>query len=83
MDLDMVRIRLYVETAKEDPGLFHGKNRTRVCDNIWTQTIYSWSTRGEDTENHNKIWKQLYTHDVAGAAAPWYALDINKFVVLT
>jgi hypothetical protein len=80
MDLDLVRIRLYIEKPNEKAGLFYGKKRVRISDDIWMETIFSWE---KATENHNQAWKQVYKHDQANSSKDWYALDINKFAVLT
>lgn len=80
MDLDLVRIRLYIEKTLERPGLFYGKNRVRVCDDIWVDTVYSWR---KHAENHTSTWKQVYKNDKASSADGFYALDINKFAVLS
>ena len=82
MDLDLVRIRLYIETATENPGLFYGKNRVRVCDNIWTTTINNWMTLAGDVPE-TAAWKIIYKNDKASPAEGFYSLDINKFAMLT
>lgn len=74
-----MRIRLYLNKHNEDQGLWYGNNpRTRVCDDIWNR-----NSSGRHAFDPSSVWHAFYSRDQAGASEPWYALDINKFVVLT
>ena len=75
----MVKIRLYIEQKDEAPGLYYGKNRVRVCDDIWQVNIMS----SDRNRPRDTIWKFVYKYDLAHVNNSWYALEINRFVVLT
>jgi hypothetical protein len=74
-----VRIRLYIENRGEDPGLYYGSGRKKICDNKWQITIKS----SEKYPTPSPIWRHIYQHDLAQASDGWYTLDINKFAMIT
>ena len=78
----MVRIRLYIEKRGEGPGLYYGKNRKHICDDKWLLSISS-SVKSGNVRSPSPMWRHMYSNDRAKTKDDHYALDINKFAVLT